>query len=115
MAQAFFAKGWLWSSFVMVGKVSILAAAAGVACPQLEAHWRHGLNRAVVEDRPSIPDEMYASAPIIDFSRAVLERLPSNLAVVPLPLVPRDYAPHESTPHGALIHASWRLRPGYTM
>ena len=112
VARACFADGWLWNSFVLVAKASVLAETIRRTCPRIDAHWREAVQRAVIEDRLTLPGEAYVSAPTADFSRAVLERLPSGLAVVPLAVSTDDRA-FLKTPRGVGIVPDWLLRPGY--
>ncbi len=107
---------WLWNTFVLVAKASVLAQAARRACPWLDAHWRSIVHQAVVEGRPALLDDGYASAPTVDFSRSVLEVLPSGLTVAPLLEWPRDGHPDlVMRPRNSRFASSWLLRPGYAM
>ena len=114
VARACLTAGWLWNTFVLVAKASVLAEAARRACPSLHAHWQDLLWQAVAEEQPRLVEVGYASAPTVDFSRSVLEPLPSGLAVAPLLVTPRNSHPARvAMPGCPWTVPPWLLRPGY--
>jgi mannose-1-phosphate guanylyltransferase len=84
-ARAYQAAGAFWNTFILVGRAATLATVGAAAVPQLSAC----LER--LEAVGDGPEELqairqaFALAPSADFSRDVLERFPSVLAVAPLP------------------------------
>jgi hypothetical protein len=75
VAERLFARGCLWNSFVMVGRVGTFLAMMRRALPQLcEAMLANGES----------PDRLYAGVPSTNFSRTVLATRPANLAVLPV-------------------------------
>lgn len=116
IARACLADRWLWNTFVLVAKASVLAEAARRACPCLDTHWRSIIHQAVVEGRPALLDNGYASAPTVDFSRSVLEVFPSGLTVAPVLEGSRKGLPDPVVaPRRSRIASSWLFRPGYAM
>jgi hypothetical protein len=94
----------------------VLVEAARRACPLLHAHWRDLLHEAVAVGQPGLVDVGYVSAPTVDFSRSVLEALPSGLAVAPLLATPRNSHLARVIMRGRpRTIPPWLLRPGYAM
>jgi mannose-1-phosphate guanylyltransferase len=79
--------GCLWNTFVFVGTAETVQAAGGRAVPGLEQRLRRAEAWAGTEHEPWALRQAYALASPADFSRDVLELLPSPLSVVPLPQV----------------------------
>lgn len=77
-------QGWLWNTFVMVGRVSTLLALVRLTAPDLY--------RSFTEIAPALGtvgewralDRLYCGLPSIDFSRHVLTARPDRLAVLPV-------------------------------
>jgi mannose-1-phosphate guanylyltransferase len=83
-AERFRAQGWLWNSFVMVGRVSTLLALMRVAVPDLYRSFA-GVSAAVgtVGEFAAL-ERLYCGLPSVDFSRHVLTARPDRLAVLPV-------------------------------
>jgi mannose-1-phosphate guanylyltransferase len=83
-AERFRAQGWLWNSFVMVGRVSTLLALLRLAVPDLYRAFA-GITPALgtVGELPAL-ERLYCGLPSIDFSRQVLTARPDRLAVLPV-------------------------------
>jgi mannose-1-phosphate guanylyltransferase len=77
-------QGWLWNTFVMVGRVSTLLALVRLTAPDLY--------RSFTEIAPALGtvgewralDRLYCGLPSMDFSRHVLTARPDRLAVLPV-------------------------------
>ena len=85
VAEALLAKGALWNTFMMVGKVRAFFSLLEQATPQLCAGFAP-LMRAI--GRPaesSIATALYESIPAVDLSRDVLARQPERLTVIEAP------------------------------
>ena len=83
-AERFRAQGWLWNSFVMVGRVSTLLALLRLAVPDLYRSFT-GITPTLgtVGELPAL-ERLYCGLPSIDFSRQVLTARPDRLAVLPV-------------------------------
>jgi mannose-1-phosphate guanylyltransferase len=83
-AERFRTQGWLWNSFVMVGRVSTLLALLRLAVPDLYRSFA-GIAPALgtVGEQPAF-ERLYCGLPSIDFSRQVLTARPDRLAVLPV-------------------------------
>ena len=83
-AERFRANGWLWNSFVMVGRVSTLLALVRLTIPDLHrsfAEIKHTLG--TVGEWPAL-ERLYCGLPSLDFSRQVLTARPDRLSVLPV-------------------------------
>ncbi len=70
--------GCLWNTFVMVGRVSTFLDLIRTATPELyDEFQRHGAAHG-----PFASERLYADLASVDFSRDILARSPSNLAVL---------------------------------
>jgi mannose-1-phosphate guanylyltransferase len=77
-------QGWLWNTFVMVGRVSTLLALVRLTAPDLY--------RSFTEIAPALGavgdwralNRLYCGLPSMDFSRHVLTARPDRLAVLPV-------------------------------
>lgn len=86
-AQACFAAGWLWNTFVFVAKVTTLLEAGRLLLPRLSDWLARIAPFAGTEEEPWAVQRAYALAPPANFSRAVLESCPPFLVVSRLPAV----------------------------
>src|SRR6266481_2132098 len=83
-AEEFQAQGWLWNSFVMVGRASAMLELIKQAAPSVYEAF------AVV--RPTLGtlgeieaiERLYCGLPSVDFSRTVLSAVPGDLTVLPV-------------------------------
>jgi mannose-1-phosphate guanylyltransferase len=83
-AERFRAQGWLWNSFVMVGRVSTMLALVGSTVPHLHRSFSEiaGI-LGTVGEVPAL-ERLYCGLPSVDFSRQVLSARPDGLAVLPV-------------------------------
>lgn len=83
-AERFRAQGWLWNSFVMVGRVSTLLALLRLAVPDLYRSFAEITTAlGTVGELPAL-ERLYCGLPSVDFSRQVLSARPDRLAVLPV-------------------------------
>ncbi len=83
-AERFRAQGWLWNSFVMVGRVSTLLALVRLTVPVLYRSFAEiGSALGTVGEFAAL-ERLYCGLPAIDFSRQVLAARPDRLAVLPV-------------------------------
>jgi mannose-1-phosphate guanylyltransferase len=86
-AHACLQKGWLWNTFVLVAKASLLVHIGSRFLPEVH----ESLSRIrPLDDAPAAADalrEAYRLFPKASFSRAVLEFCPAGLVVSRLPMV----------------------------
>jgi mannose-1-phosphate guanylyltransferase len=83
-AERFRAQGWLWNSFVMVGRVATLLALVRLTAPDL---YRSFAKIGSALDRVgefAALERLYCGLPSVDFSRQVLTARPDRLAVLPV-------------------------------
>ena len=83
-AEVLRARGWLWNSFVMVGRVATLLALLRETVPDL---WRpfNGVRATLgtIGEFAAL-ERLYCGLPSVDFSRQVLTVRPDRLAVLPV-------------------------------
>lgn len=83
-AERFRAQGWLWNSFVMVGRVSTMLALIRLTVPDLYRSFAEiGPALGTVGETPAL-ERLYCGLPSVDFSRQVLTARPDRLAVLPV-------------------------------
>lgn len=83
-AERLRAEGWLWNSFVMVGRVSTLLALIRLTAPDLYRSFAEiGPARGTVGEFAAL-ERLYCGLPAVDFSRQVLTSRPDRLAVLPV-------------------------------
>ena len=83
-AERFRAQGWLWNSFVMVGRVSTMLALIRLAAPDLFRSFADvALALGTIGELPAL-ERLYCGLPTVDFSRQVLASRPDALAVLPV-------------------------------
>jgi mannose-1-phosphate guanylyltransferase len=83
-AERFHAQGWLWNSFVMVGRVSTMLALVHLAAPDLHRSFSEiGGTLGTLGELPAL-ERLYCGLPSVDFSRQVLSARPDSLAVLPV-------------------------------
>ncbi len=79
------ARGCLWNSFVIVGRLSTLLGLFTVMMPQLHTSFSNiRPTLGTLFEEPAVRN-LYRDLGSADFSRQVLEPLPMNLAVLPVP------------------------------
>lgn len=83
-AERFRAQGWLWNSFVMVGRVSSMLALVRLTVPDLYRSFAE-ITPALgtLGESPAL-ERLYCGLPSVDFSRQVLTARPDRLAVLPV-------------------------------
>ena len=82
-ARGYFEKGFLWNTFVMVGRASAIAAAGRDFAPDVSAGIENVVRAAI--GGPEAFDRAFTSLPEADFSRTILERCASRLVISRLP------------------------------
>jgi len=85
IAQRCLTVGWLWNTFAFVTAMPTLLDAGQEFLPAVDARLKLVGAFARTRHEGWAIRQAYALAPTSDFSRAVLERCPSCLAVAPLP------------------------------
>ena len=83
LARDLRARGSLWNSFVMVGRVDTLVRLVKAAVPELYQAFAT-VRPALGTAREALVRELYARLPTTDFSRRVLESPHATLAVLPV-------------------------------
>jgi mannose-1-phosphate guanylyltransferase len=84
LAEGLFARGCLWNTFVMVGRVPAFLGLIRSAAPDLLAGFE-GIQACLgTASEPAAVRELHARLPPVDFSRDVLAARPANLAVLPV-------------------------------
>ena len=83
-AERFRAQGWLWNSFVMVGRVSTLLALFRLAVPDLYRSFAEITAALGTVGELRALERLYCGLPSVDFSRQVLTARPDRLAVLPV-------------------------------
>jgi len=81
-ARALFARGCLWNSFVMVGRVSAFRAMLAATVPDLVAAFEPVARALGTRREARAVDRVYGSLPELNFSSHVLERAPGRLLAV---------------------------------
>jgi mannose-1-phosphate guanylyltransferase len=84
VAEALFARGCLWNTFVMVGRSSAFLSALRVAVPELLNAFEAALHRAGTGFQEARLQKLYESIPPGDFSRQVLPACTDMLQVLPM-------------------------------
>jgi len=83
-AERFRARGWLWNSFVMVGRVSTLLALVRLTVPDLARSFDEvAAALGTMAEWPAL-ERLYCGLPSVDFSCHVLAARPDRLAVLPV-------------------------------
>jgi mannose-1-phosphate guanylyltransferase len=83
-AERFRAQGWLWNSFVMVGRVSTMLALVRLTAPDLYRSFSAIAATLGTVGEASALERLYCGLPSVDFSRQVLSARPDSLAVLPI-------------------------------
>jgi mannose-1-phosphate guanylyltransferase len=84
LAESLMARGCLWNSFVMVGRVSTFLTLIRKALPQLYYAFG-GVHRAIgTPQEGEIVCNLYARLPPTNFSHAVLAMRPEHLVLLPV-------------------------------
>ena len=84
LAVEFQAQGWLWNSFVMVGRASTILDLIKQAVPSVhEAFATVRPTLGTVGEAEAI-ERLYCGLPSVDFSRRVLSAVSADLAVLPV-------------------------------
>ena len=81
LAQSFWEQGYLWNTFIMVGKIRPFLEMIGLAVPGLLEMFRKWRWRQAPGEEIRIADGIYDSMPSLDFSRRILTENPSRLMV----------------------------------
>ncbi|HKZ08563.1 MAG TPA: sugar phosphate nucleotidyltransferase [Methylomirabilota bacterium] len=85
LAETLQARGCLWNSFVMVGRVEAFLAAIACALPALYGALEHAAPAFATAREADAVGAVYGALPATDFSREVLTPGTSRLAVMPVP------------------------------
>lgn len=83
-AECFREQGWLWNSFVMVGRVSTMLALLRLAVPDLYRSFAEITPALDMVGELPVLERLYCGLPSVDFSRQVLTVRPDRLAVLPV-------------------------------
>ena len=83
-AELLRARGWLWNSFVMVGRVTALLALMRVTVPDLWRSFNPVSSTLGTIGEVAALERLYCGLPSVDFSRQVLTTRPDRLAVLPV-------------------------------
>ena len=83
-AERFRAQGWLWNSFVMVGRVSTMLALVRLTAPDLQRSFSEVAGTLGTIGETLALERLYCGLPSVDFSRQVLSARPDSLAVLPV-------------------------------
>ena len=83
-AERFHAQGWLWNSFVMVGRVRTLLALVRLTAPDLHRSFAAVAAALGTVGEGAALERLYCGLPAADFSRQVLSARPDRLAVLPV-------------------------------
>lgn len=83
-AQRFHAQGWLWNSFVMVGRVRTLLALVRLSAPDLYRSLAEVTGALGTVGEAAALERVYCGLPPVDFSRQVLSARTDRLAVLPV-------------------------------
>jgi len=83
-AERFRAQGWLWNSFVMVGRVSTLLALVRLTAPDLHRSFSEVAGTLGTFGETPALERLYCGLPSVDFSWQVLSARPDSLAVLPV-------------------------------
>ncbi|HET9793454.1 MAG TPA: sugar phosphate nucleotidyltransferase, partial [Thermoanaerobaculia bacterium] len=82
-ARTYFARGFLWNTFVIVGRASAFVEAGRGFAPAVSAGVEHVVQAAI--GGPEAFDRAFADIPVADFSRSILEHCPDRLVISRLP------------------------------
>jgi mannose-1-phosphate guanylyltransferase len=85
VARSLMAKGGLWNTFMLVGKVRAFFALLEQATPQLCAGFAPLLRSIGRPSESTVAAALYEATPPVDFSRDVLALQPGRLAVIEAP------------------------------
>lgn len=83
-ASRLMSKGALWNSFVMVARASTMIGLFMMATPGLYVAFNSVRATFDTALEPQVIDRLYKDIPEVNFSSAVLEECPVNLAVMPV-------------------------------
>jgi mannose-1-phosphate guanylyltransferase len=84
LAQGLFARGCLWNTFVMVGRVPAFLSLIRSAAPELFEGFERIRASLGTASEPAAVRRLHARLPPINFSQEVLAACPANLAVLPV-------------------------------
>ncbi len=82
-ARIYFESGFLWNTFVIVGRASAIAEAGRSFAPEVSEGVEHAVQAAI--GGPEAFDQAFAALPAADFSRSILERCTDRLVISRLP------------------------------
>jgi len=83
-AEMLRARGWLWNSFVMVGRVASMLALMRMTVPDLCRSFCSVIPTLGTLGEIAMLERLYCGLPSVDFSRQVLNVRPDRLAVLRL-------------------------------
>jgi mannose-1-phosphate guanylyltransferase len=83
-AERLRAQGWLWNSFVLVGRASALLGLVRLAVPDLYRAFAEVSGALGTVGELAVLERLYCGLPSVDFSRQVLSARPDRLAVLPV-------------------------------
>jgi mannose-1-phosphate guanylyltransferase len=84
LARRLFARGCLWNTFVMIGRVPAFISLIRAAAPELVAGFDRIRARLGTPSEPAAVQRLHARLPPISFSQEMLAAHPANLAVLPV-------------------------------
>lgn len=84
LATVLMKRGWLWNSFVMVGRVSAFLEMIRRAVPDLLSRFQAIETNLNTSDEERVVNKLYSDLPNINFSHEVLAARTGRLAVLPV-------------------------------
>jgi mannose-1-phosphate guanylyltransferase len=85
VARALLGRRCLWNTFIVIGHAHAFDGVFEHAQPELWSHFAPLGRPDLGAAEAALAGEIYRDAPVVDFSRDVLQRAAERLAVVPLP------------------------------
>ncbi len=82
LAERLLARGCLWNTFIMTGRVSAFLHLAQAACPELLVSFRRVRAALGSAGEPGVIEDVYRQLPSVSFSKSVLARAPRRLVTV---------------------------------
>jgi len=83
-ARTFFERGFLWNTFVIVGRAATIVRAGWDLAPEISERAERAARSCSEGDSDAL-EAIYSDLPTTDFSRSILERCPERLVISRLP------------------------------